>query len=149
MAKAATKPRFVSFNEAFTNFLKGYITWSGRATRAEYWWIFLFNVVATFIMRNFLPESALLILSTAWSIVMFLPLMSLAIRRLHDTNKSAYWYLGSFGVMFAGVWLMVLGKDTGMGMLGLVVMLAAIIAVITLMLLPSTPGKNRYGDIKK
>ena len=30
---------------AYKNFFKGYVDFSGRSTRAEYWWIYLTNLV--------------------------------------------------------------------------------------------------------
>ena len=33
----------IGFGDAIRNAFTGYATFSGRSTRAEYWWFFLFN----------------------------------------------------------------------------------------------------------
>lgn len=33
---------------AYKNFFKGYVDFSGRSTRAEYWWIYLTNLILAF-----------------------------------------------------------------------------------------------------
>jgi uncharacterized membrane protein YhaH (DUF805 family) len=146
MAKQ-TAPRFVPFGEAFKNYFEGYVTWSGRATRAEYWWMFLFTVVASYIMR-LTPT----IISIAWSVVFFLPTISIIIRRLHDTGRSGYWYLWIAITFLAGFALMLIGgsaKILFFGVSGIALFFASAITLTVLLALPSTPGKNKYGNIRK
>lgn len=71
---------------------KKYCTWKGRASRSEYWYFFLFHVLlqigCTIITGD--HESKL---SQLVGLVLFLPNLSVLIRRLHDINKSALWAL--------------------------------------------------------
>ena len=60
-----------------------YIDFSGRASRSEFWWFFLFAVVAQAILGVFLPGIAFLALT--------LPFLAVSARRLHDTGRSAWW----------------------------------------------------------
>lgn len=68
--------------------LKNYVNFKGRATRAEFWWFFLFN----FIVGLFLSVlgKAGTTLQTIWSIAVMLPQLGLGVRRLHDINKSGW-----------------------------------------------------------
>jgi len=140
------KPRFVPFGEALKNYFKGYITWSGRATRAENWWPFLVIMILNFILNN----------AVAWivSIATFLPTVSVSIRRFHDVGISGVWYLLLMGVTFAGVGIlssaMPISQDNpqAVGLWG-VLLFVGLIADITIECLPSQPMKNKYGDIRK
>lgn len=70
--------------------LKNYVNFEGRATRAEFWWFFLFNFLVGLIL-SFLGKPGT-ILSSIWSLAILLPQLGLAVRRLHDIGKSG-WYL--------------------------------------------------------
>ena len=79
-------------NSAFVNFLN----FSGRATRAEFWWYFLF-----LIMFGLVVGAAILVLplQNTTSITLFgilalsvrVVLISLTFRRLHDRGRTGWW----------------------------------------------------------
>lgn len=73
--------------------LKNYVNFEGRATRPEFWWFFLFNVIVGFIFG--LLGRAGTWLSGIWSIAILLPQLGLGARRLHDINKSGWLLLVS------------------------------------------------------
>lgn len=87
-----------------------YKTFSGRASRSEFWWFFLFvlivNTIATtidVIFFNFSFSEYGVTFSLA-NIIILLPQLSVAIRRLHDINKSGKWYL----IILTGLGILVL-----------------------------------------
>lgn len=83
----------VGFGKAVSLFFKNYVNFSGRASKSEYWWVFLFNMI-TFIPLS-LFSSAVPPLGGLCSIALMIPGIALAVRRLHDTGKSgAYWFMG-------------------------------------------------------
>lgn len=71
--------------------LKNYVNFEGRATRAEFWWFFLFNFLLTFILSLLGKPGT--ILSSIWSIAILLPQLGLGVRRLHDIGKSGWYWL--------------------------------------------------------
>lgn len=77
----------------YTDVLKKYAVIEGRATRQEYWMFFLLNLIVSILVSIV----ALLInfkgLSSLYSLALFLPSMTVLIRRLHDTNRSGWWAL--------------------------------------------------------
>ena len=83
----------MSFTEAVSVCLSKYVTFSGRARRSEYWWFVLLgggvNVFAA-IVDNVAGTSIFAIVA---GLGLFLPGLAVAIRRLHDTNRSGWWYL--------------------------------------------------------
>lgn len=89
----------VGFGKAVALFFKNYVNFSGRASRSEYWWIVLFNVLL------FLPLALLSFLFPLFgdlcTVALTIPQLSLSVRRLHDVGKSgAYWFMGL--IPFAG-----------------------------------------------
>ncbi len=90
----------MSFAEAVeTCLVKKFVNFSGRARRSEYWYFTLFSILvstAASIIGGMLfvhHEGDVNILSSLLSLVLFLPGLGVAIRRLHDIGKSAWWYL--------------------------------------------------------
>ena len=74
--------------------LKNYVNFEGRATRAEFWWFFLFNAVVGFVLGLFGKAGTWL--SGIWSLAILLPFLGVGARRLHDINKSGWLLLLSF-----------------------------------------------------
>jgi len=136
-----------------------YADFSGRAPRAEYWWYTLAMVIVLVVLTiiesltglrrmvfgMYGPLTVLLWLAT------IVPGFAVTVRRLHDTNRSAWWLLllvpyllvivASIAAVRSGGGLMALGA---VGILSLVGMVGAIVLIV-FMCLPSTPGDNRYG----
>ena len=96
----------MSFTEAIRTVLSKYATFSGRASRPEFWWWVLFMVLlniatgivdAAFIAPTlgFEPyeELAGQPLSLLVGLALLLPNISVSVRRLHDIDRSGWWYL--------------------------------------------------------
>jgi len=78
----------MTFQESIKVCLTKYADFSGRATRSEYWWFFLFIIlvsVATSLVSG--------TLSLVFSLATLLPSIAAATRRLHDTNRNGWWQL--------------------------------------------------------
>lgn len=91
----------VSFGEAISLYFKNYATFSGRASKSEYWFSYLFTFIISTIISFFSglfgaiePDFAIVfnILSTLFSLATFIPTLAVAVRRLHDTGKSGGYY---------------------------------------------------------
>lgn len=86
-------PKKVSFGEAIKLFFVNYANFKGRATINEYWYIFLFNIIIG-VVFSFIPYAGT-ILSSIYSVAVFIPGLAIAVRRLHDTGKSwKYLFMG-------------------------------------------------------
>ena len=122
----------MTFAEAVeTCLVKKFVSFSGRARRSEYWYFTLFSLIvsmAASIIGGMLfvhHEGDVNLLSSLLSLVLFLPGLGVAIRRLHDIGKSAWWYLIIFVPMIGWIILLVfMCKD-------------------------SFPGPNQYGPSPK
>lgn len=79
--------------------LKNYVGFQGRARRKEYWMFVLVNVlifIGIAIIEGILglmPENGSGPLSSIYNLAVFLPSLSVAVRRMHDTGRSGWWNL--------------------------------------------------------
>lgn len=89
-----------------------YATFSGRARRSEYWSFILWTVLLS-IPINILDalvfglSEELGLFQGAFTLVTFLPNLAVISRRLHDTGRSAGWFLIAFtgiGMIFLLIW---------------------------------------------
>lgn len=78
----------MSFTQAVALYFKNFTNFSGRSRRSEYWNVFLFNIIVSAVLGMVLPDIAGL-----WTLITFIPTLSLTVRRLHDIGKSGWWYL--------------------------------------------------------
>jgi uncharacterized membrane protein YhaH (DUF805 family) len=80
--------------------LKKYAQFSGRSRRKEYWLFVLFNMIISFVLTfidaftgTLNPELGLGLLSGIYSLAVLIPSIAVGFRRLHDTGRSAWWFL--------------------------------------------------------
>ena len=86
-----------------------YTDFSGRASRSEFWlftlFIFIVSLVLLFLDPMLAGEAFLEYdnifppLGTIFSIITFIPSISVTARRLHDVNRSGWWMLILFTVI--------------------------------------------------
>jgi len=91
-----------------------YATFSGRASRSEYWWFYLFNLLMTW--GSIIVAASMFgignpsgdIFSNLISLIFLLPTLAVGSRRLHDIGKSGWWQLLIFtliGIIPLIIWL--------------------------------------------
>lgn len=116
----------MTFTEAIKSGFQNYATFAGRAVRSEFWYYQLFLLLAGIAlsivdMAIFGVHSELQPLSTLFSLAVFIPGLAIGSRRLHDTDRSAWWLL-----------------------IGLVPLIGLIILIVFLAQ-SGTEGRNRFG----
>jgi uncharacterized membrane protein YhaH (DUF805 family) len=135
----------------FMHCLRNYATFTGRASRQEYWWFYLVVVVLG-LGLNFIGSTVVAqALQSIWALGLLLPHLAVASRRLHDTGHSFWWFgvwaafvipLGLFlaraqmGATTTSVWLF----------LYLLAFIAYSIYVLILLCKQGDSGPNPYGD---
>jgi len=124
------------------NCLSKYFTFKGRARRKEYWSFCFFVFLITAIIfaiayftgnyelvdvndySTMTVEGPFAVIASVFNILTFFPMLSVSVRRLHDSGKSAWWVIWSFLLSLcccgALLWLI-------------------------FMLLPGNEGANKYG----
>ena len=80
--------------------LKSYATFTGRARRTEYWMFTLINVIIAAVIYGIGAAfnggaigSLFTVLYWAYAVAVFVPGLAVTFRRLHDTDRSAWWWL--------------------------------------------------------
>ena len=97
-AYAGTELPMVNFVEAISLGFSNYFNFSGRATRAEYWWFILFLSIGGLALSAISLFAGIpAVLDTVFRIVTLIPFLALGARRLHDINRSGWWLLGYLG----------------------------------------------------
>ncbi|MEU2451614.1 MULTISPECIES: DUF805 domain-containing protein [unclassified Streptomyces] len=98
----------------YTDVLKKYAVFSGRARRQEYWMFFLFNIAAAIILM--ILDGVLgtyPLLYGIYVLAVFLPNLGVTIRRLHDTGKSGWWIFIGAVPLVGLIWIIVLLATAG------------------------------------
>jgi len=77
--------------------LKKYAVFSGRASRKEYWMFSLFNIIIMFVLGLILAVIGITyekadLLVNIYSLAVALPSIAVTIRRMHDVNKSGWYF---------------------------------------------------------
>jgi uncharacterized membrane protein YhaH (DUF805 family) len=115
----------MNFYAAIKSAFSQYATFSGRASRSEFWFFYLFLVIASFVAAS-IDALVLNNQNSYLTLILFLatliPLIAITTRRLHDTDRSGWWQLLPF-----------------------IPLVGAIILIIWLCT-ASTPGSNRFGS---
>lgn len=109
--------------------LKKYATFRGRASRSEFWFFTLFNLIAYIVLifldgmfGTFDEEGGIGLLSGIYSLGVILPSFAVSVRRLHDTDRTGWWMLISLIPLIGTIVLFVFWCQKG------------------------TSGTNRFGD---
>ena len=89
-----TELPMVGFGQAISRGFSNYFTFSGRATRAEYWLWTLFSLLV-----HAIPLVGWLI-----GFGVLIPSLAVTSRRLHDISKSAWWM--TVWLLLGGVWVL-------------------------------------------
>jgi uncharacterized membrane protein YhaH (DUF805 family) len=118
----------VGFADAIRLAFQNIFEYKGRASRSAYWWFALAELIgwvgvlilAAIFAAVHVPVLGILLYLAA-AVAAFLLSLSLTIRRLHDQDKSGFWYFIAFVPFIGGIWLLVLT------------------------VLEGTPGPNRFG----
>ena len=78
----------MNFGQAISTCFAKYATFSGRASRPEFWWFFLFQILVS-IVTSFFGD----VTNGLAALAMLVPAVAVGARRLHDIGKSGWWQL--------------------------------------------------------
>jgi uncharacterized membrane protein YhaH (DUF805 family) len=116
-------------NRVLSCVTKNYANFKGRAPRSEYWLFMLAIYVLAFVLGaidgllgTFDPFLNIGAFSGIATLVLLIPIVSVHVRRLHDTDRSGWWFLISLIPIIGTIWL------------------------IVLMVLAGSPAVNRFGS---
>ena len=110
----------MTFGDSVSTCIKKYFVFKGRASKSEFWWFQLIWVVS-YVVMIISNNEAIAFICLGIIIFIAIPLISVGVRRLHDTNKSGFYYLLSL-IPFIGSFIL-----------------------LFMMIRDGTKGKNQYG----
>lgn len=114
-----------SFGQAIKRFFTKYATFSGRASRSEFWWMYLFGWLCQFAGGIVAAIGGILttdpnhpdtsgdgavaggVLFVIFLLGMIVPAIALLVRRLHDIDFSAWWLLLLIALQFGAIVLLI------------------------------------------
>jgi uncharacterized membrane protein YhaH (DUF805 family) len=113
---ALSQPKYgINAVEAIVRFFKKYATFSGRASRSEYWWMFMWSYVLYFVigaLTRFSEGTGFSQLfnglSGLVSLGILVPMLALTIRRYHDSGRAGTWFLASVIPMVLGYIILII-----------------------------------------
>ena len=115
----------MGIKDAVSTCFSKYATFQGRAVRSEFWYFFLFVLlvyVVLLVLGSIIGDPTIpMILLGIFAIGIIVPAIAVTVRRLHDQDKSGWWYFIQLVPAVGGIWF------------------------IVLMCLGGTPGPNRFG----
>lgn len=137
----------MTFSQSIKSVFSKYATFSGRASRSEYWWFVVLNILISVVVYGLACSSMPPVDTTAitepggyymavmdaipgwaytvmsiYSLAILLPSLAVAVRRLHDTGRGGGWIFINLVPIIGGIWYFILT------------------------VLPSQPGPNRFGE---
>ena len=119
-----------TMGESFIRFWKKYAVFKGRASRGEFWWWVLCNIIIVFAISllfgllgaiaghsaSYATLRISRVVTGLWSLATLVPNLALSVRRMHDTNKSGWSVAVCYGVLLVGYILTIAGTTmTGIG----------------------------------
>jgi uncharacterized membrane protein YhaH (DUF805 family) len=116
------------FVEAIKRGLSNYVNFSGRSPRWEFWYWVLFVIIAsivasvidTVLLGVDVAEGDFSPVQTITGLALFIPGIAIGVRRLHDIDRTGWWYL-------------------------LALTLIGLILLLIWACIRGTPGPNRFG----
>jgi uncharacterized membrane protein YhaH (DUF805 family) len=92
----------MGFLEATTAGFRNTLDFTGRASRPEFWWFLLANVIVIplglFVLLSILSTifPPLILIYLPIQLWVFIAITSICIRRIRDAGGSVWWYLGQY-----------------------------------------------------
>lgn len=138
-----------------------YATFSGRATRTEFWGFYLFFCITSLISYLLDAVTDIPLFSSVFILGSIVPYTAVGFRRLHDTNRSGWWLIATLvlsvpavigGTMAAAMVLSGAVAGTSgqsvflAGLFALIVAVVLNLIVTVFWFLPGSAGHNDYGS---
>jgi uncharacterized membrane protein YhaH (DUF805 family) len=105
----------MSFGQAISAGFSNYVNFSDRACRSEYWYWILFIILAEIVTSIIDYAIGAQVVTSIFGLATLLPSLGLAIRRLHDLDRTGWWVLLWFipiiGWIILIIWFCTRGTD--------------------------------------
>ncbi len=130
----------MSFKDAIKSFFVKFLTFSGRASRSEFWYAMLFcGLVSAGLggleelacaLNGWSRTAEAPLLATLFDLAVIIPSIAVGVRRLHDIGRSGWWYL----LIIAPFGLLLIGALSHKALLFLIAIIAAPVPIVILII---------------
>ena len=140
----------MNFPQSVSTCLKKYLDFKGRASRSEFWYFFLFYILACFLggfVIGFLvsPSSEFFyVLVIIFFVGLFIPTLSVTVRRFHDFGVSGWMYCAFIVPYVISGFI----EDAQPLLAGIIKLGTLVIFFVYVSQKPSK-GKNKFGSVPK
>ena len=107
----------MNFFEAISSGFRNYVNFSGRAARSEYWYWTLFTAIAYIVayIIDSVVDPDTQVVTGLFALATIIPSIAIAVRRLHDLDRTGWWFLLGFipliGAIILLIWYATKGTD--------------------------------------
>jgi uncharacterized membrane protein YhaH (DUF805 family) len=105
----------MGFGQAISSGFSNYVNFSDRACRSEYWFWTLFVVIADIVALGIDAAIGIQVVSGLFGLAVLLPGIAVAIRRLHDLDRTGWWlfiwFIPIVGWIILLIWFCTRGTD--------------------------------------
>ena len=112
----------MTFNQSVTSVFSKFVTFSGRASRSEFWYFALFElfvyVVLSLLGWLFSGPAGNIpgfvsVLGSLFGLITVLPGLAVSVRRMHDIGKGGGWIFISLVPLIGQIWFIILAATKG------------------------------------
>ena len=142
----------MNFTQSVSTCFKKYLDFKGRASRSEFWYFFLFYILASFLggfVIGFLVspygESEMLFVLIIFFVVgLFIPALSVTVRRFHDFGVSGWMYCAFIVPYVISGFI-----EDVQPVLAVIIDIGTLVIFLVYASKEPNKGKNKFGSVPK
>ena len=139
----------MNFPQSVSTCFKKYLDFKGRASRSEFWYFFLFSFIASVVAGGLIgvltrPSDEVPIILFVVVIALFVPLLSVTVRRFHDFGVSGWMYCAFILPTVIANFI----QDTQPSLAGIIKLGTLVIFFVYVSQKPNK-RKNKFGSVPK
>ena len=143
----------MNFPQSVSTCFQKYFDFKGRASRSEFWYFFLFYIIASFVAGWLIGSfvallggsvNVLLVVLSIVFIALFIPALSVTVRRFHDFGVSGWMYCAFIPPLMISGYI----QDTQPSLAGIIKLGTLVVFCVYVSQKPNK-RKNKFGSFPK
>ena len=143
----------MNFPQSVSTCLKKYFDFTGRASRSEFWYFFLFYIITSFLVGWVIGSfvallggsvNVLLVVLSVVFIALFIPILSVTVRRFHDFGVSGWMYCAFIVPYVISGFI-----EDAQPVLALIIDIGTLVIFLVYASKEPNKGKNKFGSVPK
>ena len=143
----------MNFPQSVSTCFKKYLDFKGRASRSEFWYFFLFYIITSFLVGWVIGSfvallggsvNVLLVVLSVVFIALFIPALSVTVRRFHDFGVSGWMYCAFIPPLMISGYI----QDAQPSLAGIIKLGTLVVFCVYVSQKPNK-RKNKFGSVPK